>query len=128
MASIGKAARDSGVPVETIRYYERAGVVPGPPRSASGRRVYDSGHIARLRLIRHCRDLGFSLADARTLLALAGNHTAPCAEVKSIAEGHLAGVRRKIRDLQRLEGALADLVRDCDEGKADCPALRVLSE
>lgn len=128
MPSIGKAARDSGVAVETIRYYERIGVVPAPPRSASGRRVYGRDHIARLRLIRHCRGLGFSLSDARALLALAENDAAPCAEVAAIAEGHLAGVRQKIRDLRRLEHALNDLVRDCNDGNTGCPALRILSE
>lgn len=128
MTTIGRAARASGVPVETIRYYERAGVIPAPPRSGSGRRVYGESHIARLRLIRHCRDLGFSLADARVLLALSENETGNCDEVRAVAECHLAEVRRKIRDLRRLEAALAELVRDCRRGRADCPALRMLSD
>ncbi|MFQ5565218.1 MAG: MerR family transcriptional regulator [Paracoccaceae bacterium] len=127
MPSIGEAARGSGVPVETIRYYERVGVVPGPPRSASGRRVYDAAGIARLRLIKHCRDLGFSLADARALLALSENSDAPCGEVKVIAEDHLAEVGRKIRALRDLESALAELVRECAEGNTACPALRALA-
>ena len=127
MPSIGEAARRSGIPVETIRYYERAGVVPGPPRSESGRRVYGPAGIARLCLIKRCRDLGFSLADARALLALSENSSAPCGDVKVIAEGHLAEVGRKIRALRDLEVALADLVRECAEGNAACPVLRALA-
>ncbi len=127
MPSIGEAARRSGVPVETIRYYERAGVVPGPPRSESGRRVYDAAGIARLSLIKRCRDLGFTLAEARALLALSENSDAACGEVKAIAEGHLAEVGRKIRALRDLEAALGELVRECAEGNTACPALRSLA-
>ncbi len=127
MPSIGEAARRSGVPVETIRYYERAGIVPGPPRSESGRRVYDPTGIARLCLIKRCRDLGFSLADARALLALSENNNASCGDVKAIAEGHLDEVGRKIRVLRDLEAALAELVRECAEGNTACPALRALA-
>jgi DNA-binding transcriptional MerR regulator len=127
MPSIGEAARRSGVPVERIRYYERAGVVLGPLRSESGRRVYDLAGIARLSLIKRCRDLGFSLSDARTLLALSENNDAACDEVKVIAEGHLAEVGRKISDLRELEAALAELVRECAEGNTACPALRALA-
>jgi MerR family mercuric resistance operon transcriptional regulator len=127
MSSIGEAARRSGVAVETIRYYERAGVVPGPQRSESGRRVYDATGIARLRLIKRCRDLGFSLADARALQALSENSDAPCGDVKEIAEGHLAEVGRKIRALRDLQAALAELVRECAVGNTACPALGVLS-
>lgn len=127
MPSIGEAARKSGVPVETIRYYERAGVAPTPQRSENGRRVYDAPGIARLRLIKRCRDLGFSLADARALLTLSENNDAPCSDVKAIAEGHLAEVGRKIRALRDFEAALAELVRECAEGNTDCPALRTLA-
>ncbi len=127
MPSIGEAARRSGVPVETIRYYERAGIVPGPPRSESGRRVYDAAGITRLCLIKRCRDLGFPLANARALLALSENSDAPCGDVKVIAEGHLAEVGRKIRALRDLEAALSDLVRECAEGNTACPALRALA-
>jgi len=127
MPSIGEAARGSGVPVETIRYYERVGIVPGPPRALSGRRVYDAAGIARLGLIKRCRDLGFSLAEARALLALSQVSDAPCAEVKAIAEGHLAEVGRKIGALRDLEAALGDLIRECAEGNSACPALRTLA-
>ena len=125
--SIGEAARQSGVPVETIRYYERAGIVPGPLRSESGWRVYDMAGIARLRLIKRCRDLGFSLAQARSLLALSENNDASCGEVKVIAEDNLAEVGRKIHALRDLQAALAELVRECAEENTACPALRALA-
>ena len=127
MTSIGEAARVSGVPVETIRYYERAGVVPGPLRSESGRRVYDAAGIARLRLIKRCRDLGFPLVEARALLALSENSDAPCGDVKVIAQRHLDEVGQKIQALRDLEAALADLVRECAEENTACPALRALA-
>jgi MerR family mercuric resistance operon transcriptional regulator len=127
MSTIGEAARDSGVAVETIRYYERAGIVPKPPRSRTGRRVYGAPEIARLRLIRRCRDLGFPLADARALLGMAESGPAPCGEFRAVAESHLAEVRRKRDDLAALERALGELVRSCNGGPAaECPALRAL--
>ena len=127
MVSIGAAARQSGLSVETVRFYERAHVVPPPQRSESGRRIYDDADIARLSLIRRCRDLGFSLPDARNLLALSEADDTPCAEVKAIAEAHLAGVHGKIAALREMETALNKLVSDCAVGKTDCQALRVLA-
>lgn len=81
MASIGTASRQSGIAIETIRYYERSGVIAPPPRSASGHRVYGPAEIARLTMIRRCRDLGFPLADVRRLLDLAADHSTACDEV-----------------------------------------------
>lgn len=128
MASIGRAARLSGVAVETIRYYERVGVVPAPQRSASRRRVYDAGGIARLQMIKRCRDLGFPLAGARALLALSEGNGAACGTVLAIAEAHLAEVRHKIGELIRLEASLTELIRDCAEDTGECPALNALAE
>lgn len=127
MASIGAAARQSGLSVETIRYYERARVVPPPQRSESGRRDYDDSDIARLRLIRRCRDLGFSLPDARALLALSEADDAPCAKVKAIAKSHLAEVHDKLAALRQLEAALSELISECAVGNTNCQALRVLA-
>ena len=126
MYSIGEAARRSGVAVETIRYYERASVVPLPDRAASGRRLYDSAGIARLRFVKRCRDLGFSIEDIRTLLALSKPGSKACSDVKRIGEGHLRDVREKIADLTRLESALAEMVAECGEQKPECPVLRQL--
>ncbi len=126
MHEIGEAARLSGVKVETIRYYERDGVVPPPDRSASGRRLYDSAAVARLRFVKRSRDLGFSIADIKTLMALAPASGRACGDVKEIGERHLRDVRVKIADLLELEDALVALIHDCDSGRSDCPALRKL--
>lgn len=126
MLPIGDAARQSGVTIETIRYYEREGVVPPPDRSASGRRLYDAAGIARLRFIKRCRDLGFSLSVTKTLLELSREGDAACSEVKAVAESHRAEVRRKIADLNELEAALGELISGCAVGRKGCPALRTL--
>lgn len=125
MRSIGQAATSSGVTVETIRYYERKGVVPRPPRSVSGRRLYDADAIARLRFVRRCRDLGFPLANVRILLTLSGEAD-PCASVRELGEGHLDAVRAKIADLRCLEGALERLLEGCATSDCRCPALQTL--
>lgn len=123
MHSIGEASRQSGVTIETIRYYERAGLVPHPARSAAGRRLYDGAGIARLRFVKRCRDLGFSIPEIRTLLALSNEPGAACGDVKAIGEHHLREVRDKIADLTRLEAALADLIAACGRENVQCPAL-----
>jgi MerR family mercuric resistance operon transcriptional regulator len=126
MYSIGEASRRSGVNVETIRYYERRGVVRPPVRSASGRRLYDSDGIARLRFVRRCRDLGFPIERIRALLALPIDDRAGCRDVKAIGEEHLREVRSRIADLRRLETVLAGLIAECGQGGPQCPALQQL--
>ena len=106
MASIGIAARQSGVGIETIRYYEREGVVPTVQRAANGRRVYDENDIARLRFVKRCRDLGFSIANTKSFLELTSDHGSTCDEVKAIGEAHLRDVRTKVAELRRIEQAL----------------------
>ena len=125
MHTIGAASRRSGVHIETIRYYERQGILPPAERNASGRRVYDEAGIARLRFVRHSRELGFSIADAKALLSLAASPT-PCAEAQGIAQRNLDMVRRKIRELTAMERQLADLVDLCGRGDADCAILKDL--
>ena len=126
MLPIGDAARQSGVTIETIRYYEREGMVPAPDRSASGRRLYDAAGIARLRFIKRCRDLGFSLSVTKTLLELSRENNAACSEVKAVAVRHRAEVHRKITALNELESALGELISGCSVGRKSCPALRTL--
>src|SRR5262245_44903258 len=113
--SIGELSRRSGVNIETIRYYERISMMPHPPRTASGRRQYGDIESRTLTFIRRARELGFTLNEIRTLLALAdeGGHQA-CVEVRDLAGRHLADVRAKIADLKALENILADAVRRCD--------------
>jgi MerR family mercuric resistance operon transcriptional regulator len=127
--SIGELSRRSGVNIETIRYYERINMMPHPPRTASGRRAYGEMEGRSLAFIRRARELGFSLDEIRTLLALAaeGGHQA-CVEVRDLAARHLADVRAKIADLKVMEGVLADAVERCDQGEpTDCPLIDSLS-
>ncbi|MCY4498044.1 MAG: MerR family transcriptional regulator [Rhodospirillaceae bacterium] len=123
MRPIGAASTMSGVNIETIRYYEREGIIPLADRTPSGRRLYGDADIARLRFVKRCRDLGFSVPDIRTLLELSAGNGASCADVKALGERHLHGVRRKLDELGKLERALAELVRRCDTGRTDCPML-----
>ena len=129
MHRIGVASAMSGVNIETIRYYEREGVIPRAPRTRTNRRLYGDEDIARLRFVKRCRDLGFSIPDIRTLLDLSAGNNAPCADVKALGERHLRGVRRKLDELVNLERALAELVKRCDAGRTDCRMLkRLLAE
>ena len=126
MHSIGTAAKRSGVTIETIRYYEREGVVPEAERSASGRRMYREDGIARLRFVKRCRDLGFPIADIKSLLALSDGSETSCEDAQAIGEGNLALVREKIADLGRMEAALVHLVGLCRRGRSECPMLKEL--
>jgi MerR family mercuric resistance operon transcriptional regulator len=125
---IGELSRRSGVNIETIRYYERIKVLPAPPRTANGRRVYGPTETRTLAFIRRSRELGFTLDEIRTLLTLsAENGQGACAEVSELASRHLAEVRSKIADLRAMERVLADAVRRCDADEAPgCPLIDAL--
>ncbi len=121
-------ARRTGCNLETIRYYEKIGMMPDPPRTASGYRVYDSGHVSRLRFILRARKLGFAIEEIRGLLALVDGGTQTCAEVKERTERHLADVRTKIADLRRIERVLATTAAQCTgEAVPECPVLDALT-
>jgi MerR family mercuric resistance operon transcriptional regulator len=125
--SIGQISRLTGVNIETIRYYERVKMLPAPLRTKSGRRTYGSHEQRILAFIRRARELGFTLDEIRTLLALGAPAQATCAEVKEVASAHLADVRAKLDDLQRLEAILADAVARCTgDTVPDCPVLDIL--
>jgi MerR family transcriptional regulator, mercuric resistance operon regulatory protein len=125
--SIGKLSRLSGVNIETIRYYERIRMLPPPPRTASGRRIYASTDLRTLAFIRRSRELGFSLDEIRTLLRLGGPAKASCHEVRKIAAHHLEDIRAKLDDLKKLERLLAKTVARCSGKTApDCPVLDIL--
>src|SRR5258708_3352046 len=125
--SIGELSKLSGVNIETIRYYERIKMLPAPPRTASGRRVYGPAEKRTLAFIRRSRDLGFTLEEVRALLALGGPERASCADVHKIASAHLASVRNKLSDLVKLESILAETVAQCsDRVTPDCPVLDIL--
>jgi MerR family mercuric resistance operon transcriptional regulator len=127
MIAIGEASRQSGVGIETIRYYEREGIVPIPERAPNNRRLYGPSDVGRLRFLKTCRDLGFPLADAKLLLDLSESHDTDCQAVKDVAESHIAHVRKKIAELTKLEAALAELTVNCEGGSVACPMLGQLS-
>jgi MerR family transcriptional regulator, mercuric resistance operon regulatory protein len=125
--AIGGLSRLTGVNIETIRYYERIKMLPTPPRTASGRRVYGATDIRILAFIRRARELGFSLDEIRALLRLWGPEKASCREVREIAVHHLEGIRAKLGDLRKLERLLAKTVAQCSGRTApDCPVLDIL--
>ena len=118
----------SGVNIETIRYYERAGLLPKPARSGGGFRLYRSQDADRLSFIRRARDLGFSLDEIRRLLDLADRNSRSCRRVHEIAQGHLLDVRERLADLRRMERVLAAIVKACAEGDLpECPLLATLA-
>ncbi|MGH7120334.1 MAG: MerR family transcriptional regulator, partial [Acetobacteraceae bacterium] len=127
--SIGDLAAQTGTKVETIRYYEKVGVMSPAARTAGNHRVYTQGHLDRLAFIRHSRELGFPLDSVRTLLTLADNPNQSCAEVDAVACQHLAAVRSRIARLQALEVELARMVRECRCGRvSDCHVIEVLAD
>lgn len=128
MITIGEAARRSGVGIELIRYYERTGVVAGPERSPAGRRQYSADEIHALRFIRRCRDLGFSLAEAKSLLGIATSEELACGDAQSVGQLHLEGIRQMIIDLQQMETALVQLLLPCKAGQQRCSMLDTLLE
>ena len=122
----GELARLTGASIETIRYYERIGLMPRPPRTGGGRRAFGPESLAALNFIRRGRGLGFTLDDIRALLAQ--RQAQPCcAHVRSIAARHLETVRAKLRDLTELEADLARLVSQCQgDGASECAVLDAL--
>ena len=126
--TIGELSRRSGVIAETIRYFEKIGILPVPPRNRSGYRVYSTLHLERLAFIRRSRELGFSQPEVRKLLTLVDEHSYTCAEVKEMTSKQLHIVKDKIADLQKLEHALAGMIEECDGGNVpDCPIVDMLS-
>jgi len=126
--AIGGVSRRTGTSVETIRYYERVGLLPRAPRSSGGYRLYSVEHIKRLSFIRRARALGFSIDEVRTLLRLADERKRPCAEVRVVAEAHLSDVRAKIADLEAMEHVLKETVARCAKGAGShCPMIEALS-
>lgn len=124
---IGELSRRTGCNIETIRYYERVALLPAPSRNAGRYRIYDTADVRRLAFIRRARELGFTLDEVRTLLALSADDGA-CADVRELTESHLAGVRAKIADLRAMERVLADAVRRCAAGEVPgCPIIEALS-
>jgi MerR family mercuric resistance operon transcriptional regulator len=127
--TIGALSELTGVNIETIRYYERIGLMPQPRRSDGRHRLYDQELMQRLRFIRRSRELGFSIDEIRALLRLADRGGLACAEVKDITVTHIADIRGKISDLKKLQSGLTRLAEACDRNRlGECPILEALSK
>ena len=128
LLTIGQLARRAGVGVETVRFYEREGLLDEPPRRESGYRQYEADVVTRLRFIRRAKELGFSLKQVKQLLALRLDATTTAAEVRRTAEAKIADIEAKIRTLQEMKRALEKLTEGCSgRGQAgECPILHAL--
>jgi MerR family mercuric resistance operon transcriptional regulator len=126
--TIGDLSAQTGVNIETVRYYERIGLIPAPPRSAGGRRVFVGGDVQRLSFIRRARELGFSIDDIRSLLEVAKGAGA-CKDAYELAVRHRDAVRANIRDLRRLERKLSEAADRCSRGSTSgCAVIDALSQ
>jgi len=123
--TIGIVARQAGVNVETVRFYEREKLIEKPPRRGSGYRQYPEETVARIRFIRRAKELGFSLNEIKELLELRASPRTPCGEVRRCAEEKIQDIEKKLRDLRRMKKALTQLAAACVGGgpAAQCPIL-----
>lgn len=127
--NIGAAAAASGCHIETVRYYERIGLLPAPPRSASGYRRYGEQDIQRLRFIARGRELGFSLAEIGSLMQLADDPGLACVEVDQLARQHLTDIKARLKDLRRMAAELQRTIDRCKGGqRGDCSILSALKQ
>ncbi len=122
---IGEVAKQAGVGIETIRFYERKGLLGKPPRTPSGYRAYPSEAIAKIQFIKRAKELGFSLLEISDLLSLATSPTATCADVKHRALAKVSAFKRRVTDLQRMNRALSRLIESCNgrEPLDHCPII-----
>lgn len=126
--TIGDVAKRSGLPPKTIRYYEEAGLISPAARADNGYRVYDERALQLLRFVKRARDLGFSMADVSELLALWQDEARHAADVRAVAERHLAHIEQKMAELDSLRRVLKDLVHCCHgDARPDCPILDELA-
>lgn len=126
--TIGDLAKATGTKVETIRYYERIGLLPEPGRTSGNYRSYNPKHLGRLSFLRRARDLGFSLEQVRALLGLSDQRRRSCEAVDRIAREHLAEVDRKIADLTALRRELHSVISQCGHGTVEeCRIIEALS-
>ena len=122
LVTIGALSERTEVNIETIRYYERIGILPKPPRSAGGHRLYAEEYQRRLVFVRRARELGFSLRTCARFFALSGDRHMACGQAKRITEKHVADIHRKVDELKRLERALSAMVTQCrGDDTSDCP-------
>jgi len=127
--AIGEMSQLTGVNIETVRYYERIGIMPKPDRTAGGNRQYNHDQLKRLAFVKKCRDLGFSLDEIRALLEMVDRNDFTCGEVHQMTISHLATVKSKLADLKRLEKTLGKMAAECSKGDVPkCPIIETLFE
>jgi Hg(II)-responsive transcriptional regulator len=128
--TVGELAARAGVNVETVRYYERRGLLPQPARTAAGYRRYEPDAVARLRFIKRAQRLGFTLHEVEELLALRVRHAGACEAVGRRARAKISLVRQKLRELEAMERSLTRLAAECDARRptGECPILHALEE
>jgi DNA-binding transcriptional MerR regulator len=126
--TIGQLGEATDTKVETIRYYEKIGLLPAPRRTTGNYRSYAAEHLQRLGFIRRARELGFAIEEVRELLELAAHGEKPCEEVDQLAASHLEATERKIEALMRLRRELRHTLKSCKGGRvADCRIIQALS-
>ena len=124
--TIGSLARAAGVGIQTVRFYERKGLLAQPPRSGPAYRQYSADHLSRIRFIRRAQALGFSLKEIKALLGLTSSPRTTCADVKSHADRKTAEIDAKIRDLYRMKRSLEELSEACTVGKRAVTQCRIV--
>jgi len=125
--TVGRTARLAEVGIPTMRFYERAGLLPKAARTAANYRIYSDEAVTRIRFIRRAQQLGFTLKDIKELLGLRVSGRTSCSEVRSRAEAKVADIEARIRSLRQMSRALGNLARECQsEGGGDCPLLKYL--
>jgi len=127
LLGIGEMSRQTGVGIETIRYFEKIGMMPAPERSEGGNRRYNTEHLQRLFFINRCRQIGFNQSEIKALLSMVDVKGVTCAEVHSITIEHIADIKKKIRDLRKLEKVLTQMANECSRGDIpECPIIETL--
>lgn len=121
MSSIGELSQGTEVKIETIRYYEKIGLIPAPSRTSGGHRIYNTHHKERLLFVRRSRELGFSLEEVRELISLSENQENSCGDALSLVTRHLESVDEKLRQLQLIQQSLELMAKDC---QSCCPGAR----
>lgn len=125
--AIGEMSTRTGVNIETVRYYEKIGMMPKPKRTEGGNRLYNTEQLQRLFFIKRCREIGFSQSEIKALLSMVDRDDVTCAEVHSITTDHAADIRQKIKDLRKLEKVLTKMANECSRGDIpECPIIETL--
>ena len=126
---IGQLSEKTNCKIETIRYYERIGLLPEPGRSEGGYRIYNEDHLKRLAFVRRSRELGFTIEEIRGLLNLVDGGEYTCSDIKTITLEHIKSIRQKISDLKKLEKTLSQIASQCaGDSTPECPIIDALLE